>query len=119
MTKDYEGLDAIVVAGALLIVAGVVGGLMFIAVPQNNLPVLASLGSTVLTLATAYAAFRWGNNVGSKQAAELAADTSNKATSALAQIAGAGPPPPAAPLDIPLSPNAGNQPASGAQNSQA
>ena len=98
MNRDYETLDAIVVTASLVMVSGLVAGLIFVEIEQDVLPILSSLGTAILGLPVAYGAFRWGNNVGSKQAAEAAADTSKTATSALAQIAGAGPPPPAEPM---------------------
>lgn len=98
MTRDYETLDAIVTVASLFMVAGVIAGLVFVDIPQNSLPVLSSLATGVLGLPLSYGAFRWGNNVGAKHAAEAAAETSKAATGALAQIAGAGPPPPAEPL---------------------
>lgn len=97
MKRDYETLDALVTCTSLLMVAGVIGGLIFIDIPQNSLPVLSSLATGVLGLPLSYGAFRWGNNVGAKAQAEAAAETSKAATGALAQIAGASPPPPAAP----------------------
>jgi hypothetical protein len=99
MTRDYETLDAIVVIASLTIIGGSVAGLMFQSIPQNNLPIIASLLGTLLgTIVGGYAGFRWGSSIASKQAAETAADTSKTATSALAQIAGAGPPSPAPPM---------------------
>ena len=95
MRRDYETLDAVVTCASLVMVAEVIAGLIFIDIPQNSLPVLSSLATGVLGLPLSYGAFRWGNNVGAKQAAEAAAETSKTATGALAQIAGAGPPPPA------------------------
>ena len=65
---------------------------------------LSSLATAILGVPVAYGAFRWGNNVGSKQAAEAAAETTKTATGALAQIAGAGAPPPAQPLSDPQEP---------------
>ena len=56
----HDTLDALVVCGAMLIVGGVVFGLVTRSIPENNLPVLAGLGGTVLALVTAYAGFRWG-----------------------------------------------------------
>jgi len=92
--RDYETLDAVVTCASLVMVAEVIAGLIFIDIPQNSLPVLSSLATGVLGLPLSYGAFRWGNNVGAKQAAEAAAETSKTATGALAQIAGAGSPPP-------------------------
>lgn len=99
MKRDYETLDAIVVVGAMLMVTGMLTGFFLIRdLEESILPILSSLATAILGVPVAYGAFRWGNNIGSKQAAEAAAETSKTATGALAQIAGAGPPPPAAPL---------------------
>lgn len=88
MKRDYETLDAIVVIGSIVIIGGAVAGLMWRDVPQNNLPIIASLVGTLLgTIVGGYAGFRWGSSIASKEA-----------NAAMAQIAGAGPPPPAAPL---------------------
>ena len=99
MTRNYETLDAIVIVACLLMVAFAGSALVFVEIPQNNLPVLASIATGVLGLPLAYGAFRWGNNVGAKKAQEDAAEATKTATGALAQIAGAGPPPPASPLN--------------------
>jgi len=95
--RDYETLDALVTCAALVMVAGVIAGLILVDIPQNSLPVLSSLATGVLGLPLSYGAFRWGNNVGAKQAAE-AAEASRAATGALAQIARPGPPPSATSL---------------------
>jgi type II secretory pathway pseudopilin PulG len=60
-------------------------------------PVLSSLATAILGIPVTYAAFRWGNNVGAKRAAEELAQNNTAATNALAQIAGAGPPSPSPP----------------------
>ena len=79
--------------------------LVLVKIPSEQLPIVASLVTAILSLPVAYGAFRWGNNVGAKNAAEAAAKVSETSSAALAQIAGAGPPPPAAPLgDEPGSP---------------
>lgn len=101
MNREYETLDAVMTVGALILVACMVVGFFFsgyLQLPESVLPVLSSLATAILGIPTAYAAFRWGNNVGAKHAAEAAAETSKAATGALAQIAGAGAPPPAAPF---------------------
>lgn len=99
MTRDYEALDAFCVVTSLAIIGGSVAGLMLLDIPQNNLPIVASLLGTLLgTIVGGYAGFRWGSSIASKQASEEAAGTSRTATEALAQIAGAGPPPPTLPL---------------------
>jgi len=98
MKRDYETLDAIVVVACLLMVSGLGAGLLLLQdIPTDHLPIISSLVTAILGLPVAYGAFRWGNNVGAKHAAEAAAETSKAATGALAQIAGAGPPPPVAP----------------------
>jgi len=99
MSRDYETLDAIVVVGSLTIIGASMAGLMLLKVPTDQLPIVAgTLGTLLGTAIGGYAGFRWGSNIASKQAAEAAADTSRAATGALAQIAGAGPPPPAPPI---------------------
>lgn len=99
MNRNYETLDAIVVVACLSMVTGLGAGLLLLTdIPTDHLPIISSLVTAILGLPVAYGAFRWGNNVGAKAAAESAAKTSETATGALAQIAGAGPPPPAAPL---------------------
>lgn len=65
--RDYQTLDAIVVIGAVLIVGGSIAGLMFRAVPTDNLPTLAGLLGTLLgTVIGGYAGFRWGASVTAK-----------------------------------------------------
>lgn len=99
MKRDYETLDAIVVVGSLTIIGASMAGLMLLQVPTDQLPIVAgTLGTLLGTAIGGYAGFRWGSNIASKQAAEAAADTSRAATGALAQIAGAGAPPPAPPI---------------------
>lgn len=89
MKRDYQTLDAIVVIASLVIIGGAVSGLMFLDVPQNNLPIVASLLGTLLgTIVGGYAGFRWGASVAQKQT-----------TDAIAQISGAGPQPPELPMD--------------------
>lgn len=99
MKRDYESLDAIVVIASLLMVTALGAALVLVEIPSEQLPIVASLVTAILSLPVAYGAFRWGNNVGAKSAAEAAAKVSENSSAALAQIAGAGPPPPAAPLD--------------------
>jgi hypothetical protein len=62
MKRNYETLDAIVVIGAMAIVAGLIAALVFFDISSEVLPVLSSLGTAVLSLAVAYGAFRWGNS---------------------------------------------------------
>ncbi len=98
MKRNYETLDAIVVVYSLTLVGGILAGLFFFKLDPAVAPIVASLGTALLGLPVAYGAFRWGNSVGSKAVSDAAAEASKTATGALAQIAGAGPPPPAAPL---------------------
>jgi hypothetical protein len=74
-TRAYETLDAILVVAALVIVAGLMAALVFVEIPTNNLPVLASLGATVVGLGTAYAAFRWSSNATAKNQADASASS--------------------------------------------
>lgn len=70
--RDYQTLDAIVVIGSILIVGGSIAGLMFRAVPTDNLPTLAGLLGTLLgTVIGGYAGFRWGASVTAKQQVEV------------------------------------------------
>ena len=98
MERNYETLDAIVVVACLVMVTGLGTGLMFVQVPTDHLPIIASLVTAILGIPVTYGAFRWGNNVGARHAAEAAVESNKASTAALAQIAGAGPPPPAEPL---------------------
>lgn len=61
MNKDYHTLDAIVVVASLFLLAAFSGLLAFVDVPQAALPILASLGTGVLGILTAYVGARWGN----------------------------------------------------------
>lgn len=90
MKADYEILDGVVVIGCMLMVSGMLFGFFTIHdLPDAILPVLASLATAILGVPVAYGAFRWGNNVGAKHAAEAAADANKTSAAALAQIAGA------------------------------
>lgn len=91
MNRDYETLDAIVVIGCLCIVSGMILGFFIVDVKDSITPVLSSLATAILGVPVAYGAFRWGNNVGSKKAAEASAEAAKSSASALAQIAGAAP----------------------------
>ncbi|KAK0332315.1 hypothetical protein LTR94_025377 [Friedmanniomyces endolithicus] len=74
-------------------VSGLGAGLLLLHdIPTDHLPIISSLVTAILGLPIAYGAFRWGNNVGAKQAAEAAAESSKASTAALAQIAGASSP---------------------------
>jgi len=93
MHRNYETLDAIVVVACLIMVSGLGAGLLLLHdIPTDHLPIISSLVTAILGLPVAYGAFRWGNNVGAKQAAEAAAESSKASTAALAQIAGASSP---------------------------
>lgn len=110
MKRDYETLDAIVVVASLAMVTALGAALVLVKIPSEQLPIVASLVTAILSLPVAYGAFRWGNNVGAKNAAEAAAKVSEASSAALAQIAGAGPPPPAAPLDLATAPESPAEP---------
>lgn len=97
--RNYETLDAIVVVYSLTIVAGIVVGLFVVKLDPAVAPIVSSLGTALLGLPVAYGAFRWGNSVGAKQATEATAEASRTSAAALAQLAGAGPQPPAVPLE--------------------
>lgn len=101
MKRDYETLDAVVVIASLMMVTALGAALVLVKIPSEQLPIVASLVTAILSLPVAYGAFRWGNNVGAKSAAEAAAKVSENSSAALAQIAGAGPPSPASPLADP------------------
>jgi hypothetical protein len=89
---DYETLDGVVVIGCMLMVSGMLVGFFTQKdLPDAILPVLASLATAILGIPVAYGAFRWGNNVGAKRAAEAAADANKTSAAALAQLAGASP----------------------------
>ena len=61
MTRNYHTLDAIVVCASLVLLAGFAGLLAFVDIPEVALPILASLGTGVLGILTAYVGARWGN----------------------------------------------------------
>lgn len=71
MTTDSRvtDLDTIVITLTLLMVGGVVAGLMFVTIPDKNLPVLSSLATGLLALPACYGAFRWGSSVTAKKLA--------------------------------------------------
>jgi hypothetical protein len=60
--KNYRTLDAIVVIASLAELAGAGFALVFIRIPEPNLPIFSALvsGSVAATLG-AYAGARWGN----------------------------------------------------------
>lgn len=87
--RDYETLDALVVLGTLIIIGCSLAALIYVKIPSEQLPIVASLlGTLVGTIIGGYAGFRWGSNLANKQAAESAAKTAETATGALASIAG-------------------------------
>lgn len=62
MTRDYRTLDAIVVTACLVDLTLVGAALVFVRIPQENLPILAGLASGVIGGALgAYVGARWGN----------------------------------------------------------
>lgn len=62
MMKNYRTLDAIVVVGSLIILAGGIAALVFLTIPQPNLPILSSLLSgSAGTFLGLYCGARWGN----------------------------------------------------------
>ena len=67
-------LDAILVTGVLLILAGVLAVLAFLQVPQANLAIMASLASGLMgTVIGGYAGYRWGASDALKRAQQAAA----------------------------------------------
>lgn len=70
MTRDYHTLDAIVVVGCIFLLGAIAAALVFIDIPQPNLPILASLASGTFGLTLGlYAGARWGNNQNARKAA--------------------------------------------------
>lgn len=61
MRRDYYTLDAIVVCASLVLLAGFALMLVLVKIPAEVLPILASLGTGVLAILTAYVGARWGN----------------------------------------------------------
>lgn len=60
--KNYRTLDAIVVVIALVELGFIFWALVFLTIPQANLPILAGLvGSTIGGMLGLYAGARWGN----------------------------------------------------------
>jgi hypothetical protein len=72
MNRNYHTLDAIVVVASLILLAVFSGLLAFVDIPQAALPILASLGTGMLGIVTAYVGARWGNK---KPTSSEAADT--------------------------------------------
>lgn len=108
--REYAFLDAIAVIISLLIVGGIIVGLFIYELDPAVAPIVSSLATALLGIPVAYGAFRWGGSVGSKRASDAAAETSRAATGALAQLAGAGPPPPHVPTIDPAATDEGPQP---------
>jgi hypothetical protein len=62
MTRDYRTLDAIVVCACLLMIGGAGWALVYVTIPQANLPIFASLISgSVCGALGLYTGARWGN----------------------------------------------------------
>jgi hypothetical protein len=97
-SRNYETLDAIAVIASLVIVAGIILGLFVQPLDPAVAPIVSSLATAILGVPISYGAFRWGNTVGAKAATEAAAKVSERSADALAQLAGAGPAPPSAPM---------------------
>lgn len=77
--RNYETLDAIVVVACLVMVTGLGAGLLLLHdIPTDHLPIIASLVTAIFGLPATYGAFRWGNNVGAKQASETLANLASK-----------------------------------------
>lgn len=57
--RDYQTLDAIVTILAMLDGSFVLYALVYVPIPQANLPILAGLAGTILGIVLTYAAFRW------------------------------------------------------------
>lgn len=67
--RDYRTLDAIVVVGCIVLLGAIAAALVFIDIPQPNLPILASLASGTFGLTLGlYAGARWGNNQNTRHA---------------------------------------------------
>lgn len=87
--RNYETLDAIAVIMALTMVGGILIGLFVFSIDPAVAPIISSLATAILGLPVSYGAFRWGNSLGAKQAADTAAKVSEAQAAALSQIAGA------------------------------
>jgi len=60
--KNYRTLDAIVVVACLIMLGGVLTALVYLDIPQPNLPILSGLvGATLGSILGLYAGARWGN----------------------------------------------------------
>lgn len=60
--KNYRTLDAVVVVGSLSLVALTMAALVFIAIPQTQLPIVAGLAGTIFGgTVGAYGGARWSN----------------------------------------------------------
>lgn len=61
-------LDSILVLTVAVTMAGVLAGLFFFKVPNENLPIIASIASALMGLVIGgYAGFRWGASESSKR----------------------------------------------------
>lgn len=62
--RNYETLDAILVIAVLAIIAGSAAALVYVKIPEANLPILSSLvGTLVGTVVGGYAGFRWASSI--------------------------------------------------------
>ena len=70
MTRNYETLDASVVVGSMVMTSGIAVGFFMLKVEPEVAPILSSMGTAIIGIPVAYGAFRWGNSVGAKNAAQ-------------------------------------------------
>ena len=67
MKPTFETLDAILVIGVLVLAGAGVAGLMFVQIPQENLPILSGMLSGLTgTAIGGYAGYRWGKSAPEK-----------------------------------------------------
>lgn len=57
--RTYQTLDAMLIVGVLILLAVGGGMLVFIDIPQANLPIVASLLSSLGAVIAAYTGYRW------------------------------------------------------------
>jgi hypothetical protein len=82
-----DKLDAALVLVCLAILAGVLAVLSFVKVPQENLPILSGLTSSVITgVIMGYAGYRWGASVSKQSPAASPAGTVTATLSATADV---------------------------------
>lgn len=82
MTRDYRTLDAIVVCACLLMLGGAGLALVYVTIPQANLPIFAALVSgTVGGALGLYTGARWGNKKPSSEETPGGVSLSLNATS--------------------------------------